>query len=281
MKRTLKLLSLSLVAALALTACGGNNSSNDNGSTDEGDARPHYKVGVVGTNEEAYWLDVKERLADQEGIDIDIVVFTDYNTPNDALVDGSLDLNAFQHYIFLEGYNRDKGTDLEAIAETIRAPLGIYSSKIESLDQLEDGATIAIPNDATNGGRSLLLLQSAGLLTINPEAGLEPTIIDITENPRNFKIEELDASQTARAMDDVDISIINGGMAADAGLYPQNDALYLEEITEASQPYVNIIAARQDNKDNADFQKIIAVFQTDETAVKIAEASNGANIPAW
>lgn len=278
MKKALKLLSISLAAVLALTACGGNSS---NGAADAGEDRPSYKVGVVGTNEETYWLDVKDRLAEQEGIDIEIVVFTDYNTPNDALADGSIDLNAFQHYIFLDGYNRDKGTDLEAIAETIRAPLGIYSSKIASLDELADGATVAIPNDATNGGRSLLLLQSAGLLTLNPDAGLEPTVLDVTENPKNLKIEELDASQTARAMDDVDISIINGGMAADAGLYPQEDSIYLEQITEASQPYINIIAARQDNKDNPDFQKIIKVFQTDETAVKIAEASNGANIPAW
>lgn len=278
MKKALKLLSISLAAVLALTACGGNSS---NGAADAGEDRPSYKVGVVGTNEETYWLDVKDRLAEQEGIDIEIVVFTDYNTPNDALADGSIDLNAFQHYIFLDGYNRDKGTDLEAIAETIRAPLGIYSSKIASLDELADGATVAIPNDATNGGRSLLLLQSAGLLTLNPDAGLEQTVLDVTENPKNLKIEELDASQTARAMDDVDISIINGGMAADAGLYPQEDSIYLEQITEASQPYINIIAARQDNKDNPDFQKIIKVFQTDETAVKIAEASNGANIPAW
>lgn len=279
MKKYLKLTALALVAVLGLTACGANDSGNsDNGaSNEEGQV---YKVGVVGTNEETYWLDVRDRLA-EEGVNIEIVVFTDYNTPNDALANGDLDLNAFQHYIFLDSYNADKGTDLTAIAETIRAPLGIYSKKVEDLSDLADKASIAIPNDATNGGRALLLLQSAGLLEIDPAAALAPTVNDIIGNPKNLVIQELDASQTARALDDVDASIINGGMAADAGLYPQKDAVYLEEITEASQPYINIIAARQDNKDNADFQKIIEVFQTDQTAVIIDEASNGANIPAW
>ena len=278
MKKFLKLFTVALVAVIALTGCGSKDSSN--GDSGSADANKVYKVGVVGTNEETYWLDIKKRLA-EEGVNIEIVVFTDYNTPNDALAAGDLDLNAFQHYIFLDSYNADKGTDLVAIAETIRAPLGIYSNKIKDINELQDKATVAIPNDATNAGRSLLLLQSAGLLSLDPAAGLSPTVNDITDNPKNLVIQELDASQTARALDDVDLSIINGGMAADAGLYPQKDAIYLEEINEASQPYINIIAARQDNKDNPDFQKIIAVFQTDETAAIIAEASNGANIPAW
>ena len=278
MKKFLKLFTVALVAVIALTGCGSKDSSN--GDSGSADANKVYKVGVVGTNEETYWLDVQKRLA-EEGVNIEIVVFTDYNTPNDALAAGDLDLNAFQHYIFLDSYNADKGTDLVAIAETIRAPLGIYSNKIKDISELQDKATVAIPNDATNGGRSLLLLQSAGLLSLDPAAGLSPTVNDITDNPKNLVIQELDASQTPRALDDVDLSIINGGMAADAGLYPQKDAIYLEEINEASQPYINIIAARQDNKDNPDFQKIIAAFQTDETAVIIDEASNGANIPAW
>ena len=278
MKKFLKLFTVALVAVIALTGCGSKDSSN--GDSGSADANKVYKVGVVGTNEETYWLDVQKRLA-EEGVNIEIVVFTDYNTPNDALAAGDLDLNAFQHYIFLDSYNADKGTDLVAIAETIRAPLGIYSNKIKDISELQDKATVAIPNDATNGGRSLILLQSAGLLSLDPAAGLSPTVNDIIDNPKNLVIQELDASQTPRALDDVDISIINGGMAADAGLYPQKDAIYLEEINEASQPYINIIAARQDNKDNPDFQKIIAAFQTDETAVIIDEASNGANIPAW
>ena len=278
MKKFLKLFTVALVAVIALTGCGSKDSSN--GDSGSADANKVYKVGVVGTNEETYWLDVQKRLA-EEGVNIEIVVFTDYNTPNDALAAGDLDLNAFQHYIFLDSYNADKGTDLVAIAETIRAPLGIYSNKIKDINELQDKATVAIPNDATNAGRSLLLLQSAGLLSLDPAAGLSPTVNDITDNPKNLVIQELDASQTPRALDDVDLSIINGGMAADAGLYPQKDAIYLEEINEASQPYINIIAARQDNKDNPDFQKIIAAFQTDETAVIIDEASNGANIPAW
>ena len=278
MKKFLKLFTVALVAVIALTGCGNKDSSN--GDSGSADANKVYKVGVVGTNEETYWLDVQKRLA-EEGVNIEIVVFTDYNTPNDALAAGDLDLNAFQHYIFLDSYNADKGTDLVAIAETIRAPLGIYSNKIKDISELQDKATVAIPNDATNGGRSLILLQSAGLLSLDPAAGLSPTVNDITDNPKNLVIQELDASQTPRALDDVDLSVINGGMAADAGLYPQKDAIYLEEINEASQPYINIIAARQDNKDNPDFQKIIAAFQTDETAVIIDEASNGANIPAW
>ncbi len=279
MKRTLKLFTLALAATIALTGCGSKASDQGEGGA-AGDENKVYKVGVVGTNEETYWLDVKERLA-KEGVNIDVVVFTDYNTPNDALAAKDLDLNAFQHYIFLESYNADKGTDLTPIGETIRAPLGIYSKKITDISTLQDKATVAIPNDATNGGRSLLLLQSAGLITVDPAAGLSPTVNDITENKKNLVIQELDAAQTARALDDVDISVINGGMAADAGLFPKKDSIFLEEINEASKPYINIIAARQDNKDNPDFNKIIEVFQTDETAAIIEEASNGANVPAW
>ena len=197
------------------------------------------------------------------------------------MAEKEIDLKSFQHQIFLDNYNSEHGTELVAIGNTVSAPLGVYSEKLTDITKISDGGEIAIPNDATNGGRALLLLQSAGLITVDPDKGQTPTVSDITENTRNLKITELDAAQTARVLQDVDASVINSGMAVDAGFIPTEDAIYLEPVDDTSKPYVNIIVARKEDADNEVYQKIVKAYQQDDTKKVIEETSKGSSIPAW
>ena len=190
---------------------------------------------------------MKDRLK-KENINLEYVKFTDYNQPNAALADGSIDLNSFQHQFFLDNYNKEHGTDLVSIGNTVNAPLGIYSNTLKDVADIKDGAKVAIPNDVTNGGRALLLLQTAGLIKVDKAKGQAPTVSDITENRKNLDISELDASQTARALSDVDISVINSGVAVDAGFNPASDAIFLEPVDDHARPYVNIIVARKEDE---------------------------------
>ncbi|MCW6674704.1 MetQ/NlpA family ABC transporter substrate-binding protein [Aerococcaceae bacterium NML180378] len=237
------------------------------------------KLGLTG-DDTRVWDNVKERLA-KEGIEIEYVKFTDYSQPNAALADGSIDLNAFQHQIFLDSYNAEHKTDIVSIGNTVNAPLGIYSDKIKDVKDLKEGAKIAIPNDPTNGGRALRLLQSAGLIKVDESKGYKPTVSDITENKLKLDIQELDASQTARALPDVDVAIINSGVAVDAGFLPTKDAIFLEPVDDKSKPYVNIIAVRKEDEQNDIYQKVVDFYQTDETKKVIEEVSKGSHIPAW
>lgn len=272
MKKGKWLLSLAVVGLFTVAGCGNSEGSADNSENTT------VQLGVVGADTDV-WDDVQERLAD-EGIDLEYVEFTEYSQPNTALENGDIDLNSFQHQDFLDNYNEESGADLVSIGNTYNAPLGVYSEKITDLDELEDGAEIAIPDDVTNGGRALKLLQTADLITLDEDAQ-NPTTSDITENPQNLEITELEASQTARSMEDVDASVVNSGMAVDAGLSPNEDAVYLEPVDDTSRPYVNIIAARKEDEDNEVYQKVVDVFQTEQTAEVIEETSNGADIPAW
>ncbi|WP_347297865.1 MetQ/NlpA family ABC transporter substrate-binding protein [Dolosigranulum savutiense] len=269
-----KLLTLLGLFALILAAC----TSGDGGSADGSEDSEPIKIGVVGEDNDV-WEHVQDKLA-QDGITIEIVTFSDYNQPNKALAEKEIDLNSFQHKIYLDNYNEEHGTDIVPLADTFIAPLGIYSEKITDISEIKDGDKVSIPNDVTNGGRALLLLQTAGLIEVDPAAGHTPTLDDITDNPHNLEITELDASQTARSLSDVTIALINSGMAVDAGYIPTEDAIFLEPVDESSDPYVNIIAAN--NGDNRDvFQKIIDAFQTDDVVELNEEISKGSSIAVW
>lgn len=238
------------------------------------------KLGVVGENNEQ-WQPVIDALA-EEGVTLELVKFSDYTTPNRALNDGEIDLNAFQHYAYLESDIEANGYELTPIGETILAPLGVYSDKIESLDELQDGDTIAIPNDATNGGRSLKVLEAAGVITVDPEAGYTPVLSDITDNPKNIQFYEVEAANTASLLPDVAAAIINGGHAVDNGLNPTEDSIYLETQSEdGDNPYVNIIVARTEDADNELYNHIVELFQSDEVAEVINTVYAGAYIPAF
>jgi len=276
MKKRKGLLSLAVAALFVIAGCGSGQDKTD--AAEDASEDTTVKLGVIGADTDV-WDDVKERLAD-EGIDIEYVEFTEYSQPNTALENGDIDLNSFQHQDFLDNYNEERGTDLVSIGNTVNAPLGIYSEKIEDIKELKNGAEIAIPDDVTNGGRALKLLQTAGLIKIDKDAQ-NPTVSDITANPKDLKITELEASQTARSMEDVDASVVNSGMAVDAGLSPNEDAIYLEPVDDTSRPYVNIIAARKEDEDNEVYKKVVDAYQTEQTAKVIEETSNGADIPAW
>lgn len=271
MKKLGKLFIGIIALGVVLVGCSTGNAKNDE--------KQVVKLGVVGANNEV-WESVKDRLKDQN-IDLELVEFSDYTQPNAALAEREIDLNSFQHQIFLDNYNTEHKTDLVSIGNTVSAPLGIYADKIKDVSELQDGAEIAIPNDATNGGRALLLLQSAGLIKVDPSKKQTPTVNDITENKLNLKISELDAAQTARALKDVDASVINSGMAVDAGFVPSKDAIFLEPVNDTSKPYVNIIVARKEDENNETYKKIVEAYQNDDTVKVIEETSKGSSIPAW
>lgn len=271
----MKKLGVLLLAAAILFSFAGCGEKK----TEKGTAENPVLVGVVGSKNEV-WDNIISRLEEQ-GIYAQLVVFTDYNTPNDALNAGDIDINAFQHKAFLKKYNDAKGANLISIGDTILAPLGVYSKKIKNLADFPEGGTIAIPNDETNNARSLALLESAGLITLKKDLKGSPTLQDVESNPKNIVIEELDAAQTPRALDDAVAAIINDDMAVDAGLFLSKDAIFIETMTEASAPYVNIICAKSENKDNELLKKIVEVYQTDETAEIIEKIYMGARIPVW
>jgi len=274
--KTKKLLSILLsgVLILSLAGCGA---AKANGSNEENKV---VKVGLVGENTEQ-WEPVIKSLA-EEGITIELVTFSDYSQPNQALADKEIDINSFQHYAFLNKDIEDRNLDLSVIGETIIAPLGIYSNKIKSLDELKDGDSIAIPSDATNGGRSLKVLETAGVIKVKSEAGYTPTLSDITENTKNIKFVEVEAAQTPRLLDDVAAAFINGGHAVDAGFIPKSDAIYLEEVSEGTEnPYINVIVARTEDKDNETYKKVVNAYRSDEVANVIEEQYKGSYLPTW
>jgi len=238
------------------------------------------KLGVVGENNEQ-WEPVIEALA-KENITLELVKFSDYSLPNQALADGEIDLNAFQHYAYLNNEIADKGLDLTAIGETIIAPLGLYSDKIQDVSELKDGDTIAIPSDATNGGRALKVLEAAGLVTVDPAAGYTPVLSDITDNPLHLEFIEVEAANTPSLLPDVAAAIINGGHAVDNGLFPEEDAIYLETVQEGSDnPYINIVVARTVDKDNEIYKRVVEEYRTETVAKVIEEVYKGAYIPTW
>lgn len=249
---------------------------------DKSFAGEQVKVGVVGDSAEETWQHVAEVALEQEGIEIETVLFTDYNTPNTALADGSLDLNSFQHIVFLENWNEENGEDLQSIGFTSVNKLSLFSDKHDSIDDLPDGAQIIIPDDPTNGGRALLALEIAGLIEIDDEAGILPEVRDITDNPKNLEITPVDASQTAISLPDVDGAFINVGFANDAGLN-QDDAIFSD--TDAPElfndAYKNIIAVRGEDVDKELYLKIVELYQTPEVAEILIEQSNGGSVPAW
>lgn len=276
-----KILSFGLSAiALLVLATGCSSKTGESTAKDSTTKeRVTVKLGLIGADTDV-WDNVQARLKD-EGIDLEYVKFTEYSQPNTALANGDIDLNSFQHQYFLDNFNAEHGTEIVSIGNTVNAPLGIYSDKMKDVKELKEGDQVAIPNDVTNGGRALLLLQTAGLIKVNPDKAQAPTVSDITENNLNLEIVELEASQTARALQDVAASVINSGMAVDAGFVPTTDAIYLEPVDDTSRPYVNIIAARKEDADNEVYQKVVAAYQTDETIKVIEATSKGSSIPAW
>ena len=220
---------------------------------------------------------VKPALA-KEGVNLKVKVFTDYIQPNVQVAEKRLDANFFQHQPYLDEFNKAKGTHLINVAAVHLEPLGAYSSKYKKLDEIKDGSTVVIPNDATNGGRALLLLDKAGLITLKDKTNILSTPKDITTNPKKLKFRELEAATIPRVLTQVDLALINTNYALEAKLNPEKDALVIEG---SDSPYVNILVARPDDKDSADMQKLVAALHTPEVKAFILEKYKGAIVPAF
>ena len=249
-----------LIGALALTSVFGAPKKSKKAKAVE------LKIGVVGSIYEDLWAPAQKALK-AEGINLKIVQFSDYVTPNNALSNGEIDLNAFQHRIFLENDAGSHNYDVKLIGNTFIIPLNLYSSKVKSVAELKNGATIAIPNDVTNGGRAIKVLAAAGLITLKADAGFNPTVADVVENPKNIVIKELAANTIPSALADVDAAIVNGNYALDFGIKTES-AIFKDTSVDEKQ-YWNLIAARgADLKDPAKvelFRKVVKAFQTKET----------------
>ena len=284
-------LSLALAAALvlALAACGGNSgssrpvSNSTPGSTSgsgSNSAEPIVvKVGVVGANNQQ-WDTVNELLA-KDNIKVELVEFAEYKLPNNALDAGEIDLNAFQHKAYLQKETDDLGYSIAILGDTIVAPLSLYSDKITDVSELKEGDKIAIPSDPTNEGRCFKILESAGLLEVDPAAGYVPELKDITANPLKLEFVEVEAANTASLLPDVAAAFVNGAHAIDNGLKIE-DAVYTEQVEPGSDnPYINIIVCRTADLDNEVYKKVLAAYQSDETAQAIRDIYQGTYIPAF
>lgn len=222
-------------------------------------------------------LEKVKPIAAKKGLDIQILEFSDYVVPNTALDAGELQANSFQHQPYLDNQKADRGFKIESVATTVNFPLGIYSQKHKSFEALPAGATIAIPNDPTNGGRTLLLLQDKGLIKLKDGVGFKPTPGDITENPRQFKFLEVDAAQTPRSLEDVDAAAVNTNYAGSAGLDPKTAILR----EDPKGPYVNVIAVRSADKDKPWVKTLIEAYHTPEVKAFIEEKWKGSVLASW
>jgi D-methionine transport system substrate-binding protein len=225
-------------------------------------------------------LEEAKPLLEEKGYELDIQVFADYVLPNDVVDSGEMDANYFQHINYLNSFNEEQGTHLVDAGEIHYEPFGIYAGQKESLDEVEDGDTVAVPNDTTNEARALLLLEAQGWITLDPEAGITATPEDITDNPYNLEIEAFEAAQVARHIDEVSYAVLNGNYALEAGLNAGTDALAVETAdSDAIQQYVNVIAVKEGNEVDPKIQALVEVLKSDEIKEFINEKYEGAVVP--
>ena len=276
---------LSLILALALsaslTACGSSDTTETTDDTDSGDtAEPvTLKVAASPTPHAEILEQVKPILAEQ-GIDLVITEYGDYIVPNTAVDEGDEDANYFQHTPYLEQFNAENGTDLVSAGKIHYEPMGIYAGKTASLEELPDGATIAVPNDATNEARALQLLAAQGLIEIDPEAGLNATPNDITSNPKNLEFTELDAAMIPNTIEEFDLNVINSNYALQAGLNPAEDALASEDASsDAAQTYANIVAVKAGHENDPAIVALVDALHSEEIQEFINTTYAGSVLP--
>lgn len=241
-------------------------------------AQETVRVGLTGSDSKV-WNHIKEEAA-KEDINLELVYFDSYPLPNRALAEGEIEVNAFQHYIYLNKEIEEFGYEITPIGETVFAPLAFYSNKITDLSEVKDGDKVAIPDDTTNGGRALKLLEAHGFIEVDPAAELTPTIKDITKYNVEIEIVELVATNIPATLDDVTFAAVNSGVASNAGLKVE-DALALEEAVAGENPYINVIAVRTEDKDNETYKRLVELYQTEDVVEIIKEESNGTSVPAW
>lgn len=284
MKKFAKI-ALALAVLVGFSACGAKDNESSKDATAETKTEDKaegttIKIGVVGEYNEVLEK-VIARYEEATGNKVELQKFSDYSQPNEALIAGDIDLNAYQHHKFLDEFNESKGSDLVGIGDTMLAPMGLYSEKIKSIDELEDGAKVAIPNDPTNGSRALFLLQEAGLIKVNGQAGDLIGVDKVTDNPKNLEIIEMDASTTPRSLEDVDIAAVNDTFALDSGLDKEKSVFVEDPKSESVKEYINLIAARKEDENNEAYKEFVKYYQTEETKKDMEEITKGAWLPAW
>jgi len=276
-----KILLVVLALALVLTSCAKKESKKEDGqSTKQESQTTENKKVVIGVSPAPHKEiaeKAKEILA-KDGIELEIKEFDDYVTPNTSLQEKDIDLNFYQHIPYLDNFNKERGTKLVSLGAVHLEPMGIYSKKYKSLDELKDGDEVIIPNDATNGARALKLLEDNKVIKLKENAGLEATEKDIAENPKNLKFTAVEAATIPRAYEDAAIAVINSNFALEAKLSPKKDAIAIEK--SEGNPFANIIAAREEDKDNETYKKVLEAFQSDEVRKYIEEKFDGEIIPA-
>ena len=278
-KRFLALALITTLTAGLLAGCGSskNETASESGSADSGSTTT-IKVGASLTPHSEILEQAKPILA-KEGVDLEIVKIEDTVTPNTGLLEGSLDANYFQHQPYLDDFNKENGSDLVSAGSIHYEPFGIYAGKTKSLDELTDGATVAVPNNVTNEARALLLLEQEGLLKLKDGVDIKATVNDIVENKKNIKFEEIAPEQLVRSLPDVDVAVINGNYAIEGGLHVK-DALAVESNQSvAAQTYANIVAVQKKDENNEAIKKLVSVLQSDEIKKYIAETYDGAVVP--
>lgn len=268
--KKIKILSLLAGSLLLFSACNSPKKDNPN----------HIKVGITSGPEQEIAETAKKVAKEKYNLDVELVSFNDYVIPNEALNNGDIDANAFQHTLYLQEQSKQRGYKLAVVGNTFLYPIVAYSKKIKNISELQNGSTIVIPNDPTNGGRSLLLLQKNGLLKLKDNVGLLPKVTDIAENPKQLKIVEIEAPQLPRVLDDkeVVIAIINNNFAAQAGLDANKFGIFKED---KNSPYVNLIVSREDNKNSEKVKNFVKAYQSDEVLKKAEEVFKGGAVKGW
>ncbi|TCT36300.1 MetQ/NlpA family ABC transporter substrate-binding protein [Martelella mediterranea] len=235
------------------------------------------KIGVT-PGPHAQIVEKVKEVAAEKGLDLDIIEFSDYVVPNQALADGDLDINSFQHQPYLDNQVASRGFDLVSVAQSVNFPMAGYSNRIDSKADIPDGAKIALPNDPSNGARALLMLEDQGLIGLTEDIGVKASVIDIVDNPHNFDFIELDAAQLPRALNDVDVALITTNYALDAGLNPVKDSLFREG---AKAPYVGIIAVRAEDQDADWVKTFVESYHSPEVKAYVEKQFKGAITPTW
>ncbi len=281
--RIIGLIIITALTAGVLTGCGQSSGtvSKDGNSEQPSEIEKELepiRVGAGVTPHAEILREIQDDL-EEKGYALEVVEYNDYVLPNTALEDGDLDANYFQHKPYLDDFNAENGTHIVGVANVHFEPLGIYAGKTKSLDDLKDGAEVAVPNDTTNEARALLLLEQEGLIKLKEKAGLQATILDIEENPLNLRIKELEAAQVARAVSDVDIACINGNYAIEAGL---EEAIALESAeSEAAETYANLIAVKEGNEDTEKTQALVEAVLSKKVKDFIMDNYKGAVVPVF
>ena len=279
-KRILAALLTAALAVTALAGCGNSKADDKNKAdgTENGSDERVVKLGLTGVIYEDIWNPIKEQLA-KEGIDLEYVQFSDFSLPNQALDAGEIDINAFQHHAYFNNDKEKNGYDITPIGDTFIIAMNIYSDQIKSIDELKDGDTVAIPDDASNGGRALKVLESAGVIEIDPNAGANPTVSDITKYNVDVKISELGASTIPSVVPDFTIAVVNGNYALDYGIDPSTAIFKESEYDDDS--YFCLIAVRSEDKDDPVYKEIVELFQSEQTKKIFEDKFDGYFVPAW